>query len=351
MKQIKIGVGFGLWRLGMPPAQTIANVAERAEDWGLDSFWLSDHLLAPSPELDVVATLSLLASRTKRMKLGPSVLLLNLRHPLMVAKSFASLDYMSGGRMVMAVGTGANLADYAARNIPTEGRGKRLDEGIEVLRTVWKSSKASFHGKFFNFDNVTIEPRPVARTNNDSGTHSGTMDIWVGGRSDAALKRAARLADGFFASFQTPEEFGISMAKIRDYAAGYGRANARIESGLILLCRIAKSREQALDEMRPMLAAMGTGAEAYLARTVYGSPEDVIERLTEYVAKGLDKFVLWPIASRDAWPKIIELVCRDIASRYYRHAREPEGANAPDRHKFWTREIRRELQPTRKAGR
>ncbi|MGC2274507.1 MAG: LLM class flavin-dependent oxidoreductase, partial [Candidatus Binatus sp.] len=145
MKQVKIGVGFGLWRLGMPPAETIARVAERAEDWGLDSFWLSDHLLAPSPELDVVATLSLLASRTSRMKLGPSVLLLNLRHPLMVAKSFASLDYLSNGRMVMAVGTGANLADYAACNIPVEGRGKRLDEGIEVLRTVWRDRGASYH--------------------------------------------------------------------------------------------------------------------------------------------------------------------------------------------------------------
>ena len=312
MKQVKIGVGFGLWRLGMPPAETIARVAERAEDWGLDSFWLSDHLLAPSPELDVVATLSLLASRTSHMKLGPSVLLLNLRHPLMVAKSFASLDYLSNGRMVMAVGTGANLADYAACGIPLEGRGKRLDEGIEVLRTVWRDRVASYHGRFFNFDNVTIEPRPAARTNNDFGT----MDIWVGGRSDAALKRAARLADGFFASFQTPDEFGVSMAKIREFAAGYGRANAHIESGLILLCRISTSRERALEEMRPMLTAMGRGAEAYLERTVYGSPDDVIARLSEYVAKGLDKFVLWPIAEPDAWPKQIELVGREIASHY-----------------------------------
>src|SRR5882757_10448460 len=161
MKHVKIGVGFGLWRLGMPTPETIVHVAEKAEDWGLDSFWLSDHLLSPSAELDVVATLSLLASRTTRMKLGPSVLLLNLRHPLMVAKSFASLDYMSGGRMVMAVGTGANLADYAACGIPTEGRGRRLDEGIMVLRKVWTEANASFHGKFFNLDNVTIEPRPA----------------------------------------------------------------------------------------------------------------------------------------------------------------------------------------------
>jgi probable F420-dependent oxidoreductase len=312
MKQIKIGVGFGLWRLGIPSASELVQVAARAEEWGLDSFWLSDHLLAPSPELDVVATLSMLASHTSRMKLGPSVLLLNLRHPLLVAKAFASLDYLSNGRMVMAVGTGANVADYALCGIPAESRGRRLDEGIEVLRAVWKEPTASYHGRFFNFDNVKIEPRPALRTNNDSGT----MDIWVGGRSDAALKRTARLADGFFASFQTPDEFAMSMKKIREYAAGYGRANARIESGLILLCRVAGSREKALEEMQPMLAAMGRGADQFLERSVFGSPEDIVGRLGEYVALGLDKFVLWPIAEPAAWPRQIELVGREIASHY-----------------------------------
>jgi probable F420-dependent oxidoreductase len=316
MSQVKIGAGFGLWRLGMPSAQTIAQVAERAEEWGIDSFWLSDHLLAPSPELDVVATLALIASRTSTMKLGPSVLLLNLRHPLLVAKAFSSLDYLSGGRMVMAVGTGANLADYAACGIPPDSRGRRLDEGIEVLRTVWKNDQASYHGRFFNFDNVTIAPRPRSRTNNDFGT----IDIWVGGRSDAALRRTARAADGYFASFQTPAEYGASMAKIREYAAQYGRVNAHIESGLILLCRIAGSREQALEEMRPMLAAMGRGADQFLDRSVFGSPEDVVGRMQEYVAQGLDKFVLWPVADPQAWPRQIELIGREIASHYARAA-------------------------------
>ena len=300
----------------MPSAETIARVAERAEDWGLDSFWLSDHLLAPSPELDVVATLSLIASRTSRMKLGPSVLLLNLRHPLMAAKSFASLDYLSGGRMVMAVGTGSNLADYAACGISPDARGKRLDEGIEVLRTVWKDRQASYHGRFFNFDNVTIEPRPAPRANNDFGT----MDIWIGGRADSALRRTARLGDGFFASFQTPEEYESSMAKIRAYAVEYGRANARIESGLILLCRIASSREKALKEMQPMLSAMGRGSEAFLERSVYGSAEDIAAQMERYIAKGLDKFVLWPIAAPDSWEQQIELVGREIAAHYARAA-------------------------------
>ncbi|MGH7248476.1 MAG: LLM class flavin-dependent oxidoreductase [Pseudomonadota bacterium] len=314
--QVKIGAGFGLWRLGMPSAETIARVAERAEGWGLDSFWLSDHLLAPSPELDVVATLSLIASRTARMKLGPSVLLLNLRHPLMAAKSFASLDYLSGGRMVMAVGTGSNLADYAACGISPDGRGKRLDEGIEVMRAVWKDRQASYHGRFFNFDNVTIEPRPVARSNNDFGT----MDIWIGGRAESALRRTARLGDGFFASFQTPGEYEASMAQIRAYAIEYGRVNARIESGLILLCRVASSRDKALKEMQPMLSAMGRGSEAFLERSVFGSAEDIVARLGQYIAKGLDKFVLWPIAAPDSWDQQIELVGREIAAHYARAA-------------------------------
>jgi probable F420-dependent oxidoreductase len=317
MNQVKIGVGFGLFSLGLPTAETIVRVAERAEEWGLDSFWLSDHLLATSPELDVIATLSLISSRTSKIKFGPSVFLLNLRHPLVAAKSFASLDYLSHGRVVMAVGTGANLADYAACGIPTEGRGRRLDEGILVLRKVWTEQKASFHGKYFNFDNVTIEPRPARRANTDSGT----IDIWVGGRSDAALKRTARLADGYFASFQTPEEFARNMATVREYAAQFGRTNARIESGLILFCRLAESRDRAIEDMRPMMTAMGRGAEAFLQRTICGSPDDIMRRLQEYVAVGLDKFVLWPVAEPNAWAGQVELIGREIATPYARAAR------------------------------
>lgn len=312
MKPIKIGVGFGLFRLGLPSVADIVRVAQKAEQWGLDSFWLSDHLLAPSPELDVIATLALLASHTERIKLGPSVFLLNLRHPLIAAKSFATLDFLSNGRIVVAVGTGANLADYTACGIPTDGRGRRLDEGILVLRKVWTETDCSFHGKFFEFDHVTIEPRPAKRTNNDSGT----IDLWVGGRSEAALKRTAKLADGYFASFQTPQELASNMSAVRAYAKQFGRENARIEYGLILFCRLAASRQQAREEMQPLLAAMGRGTDAFLQRTLYGSPDDIIARLRDYVALGLDKFVLWPVAEPAAWARQIELIGREVATYY-----------------------------------
>jgi len=313
MKQIKVGVGVGLWRFGLPAPETIARVAERSEEWGIDSFWLSDHLLAPTPELDVVATLSLIASRTSKIRLGPSVYLLNLRHPLIVAKSFASLDYLARGRIVMAVGTGANLDDYAACGVPLEGRGARLDEGIGILRKVWLEPRVSFAGKFYQFENVTIDPRPAPRPNNDFGT----IDLWIGGQSKGALMRTARLGDGYFASFQTPDEFAAHMAQIREYARGYGRENARIESGLILRCRISSSKKRALEEVDPKLWRLGqVDGEAVLKRSAYGSPDDIIETMQKYVAAGLDKFVLWPLATPEDWPHQMELIGREIASHY-----------------------------------
>jgi alkanesulfonate monooxygenase SsuD/methylene tetrahydromethanopterin reductase-like flavin-dependent oxidoreductase (luciferase family) len=163
---------------------------------------------------------------------------------------------------------------------------------------------------------VTIEPRPLRRTNNDTGT----IDIWVGGRSDAALKRTARLADGYFASFQTPDEFERNMATIRQYAEQFGRANARIESGLILLCRLAATRERAEEDLRRALAGTNRGNDQFLQRTVYGSPDDIIRRLSEYTAVGLDKFVLWPVAEPEAWAGQMELIGREVATHYIRAA-------------------------------
>jgi probable F420-dependent oxidoreductase len=314
MNRVKIGIGMGLWRLGIPAVPMILKVAQQAEDWNIDSFWLSDHLLAPTPELDVVATLALIAAHTHRLKLGPSVYLLNLRHPLVAAKALASLDYLSGGRVVMAVGTGANLADYAACGIPAQDRGARLDEGIAILRQVWLEPHVSFHGRFFAFDDVTIEPRPARRSNNDFGT----IDLWIGGRARPALRRTAVMGDGYFASFQTPAEYRAAMNTIAELAAAAGRISGRIESGLILRCRMAVSRQKALEEMRPLLDTMGPRTDGFLERAIYGTAQDVINRLSAYIAEGLDKFVLWPVATPDDWAEQVERIGREIATHYVR---------------------------------
>ena len=310
MNHVKIGVGFGLWRLGMPSVDMIVRVAERAEEWGLDSFWLSDHLLAPSPELDVVATLSLLASRTTRMKLGPSVLLLNLRHPLLVAKSFASLDYLSHGRMVMAVGTGANLADYAACGIPVESRGKRLDEGIEVLRTVWREPNASYHGKFFNFDNVTIDPRPAPRTNNDFGT----MDIWVGGRSDAALVRAGRQGDGWVAYIVQPERYAQSLDKIRSAASAAGRKLEGFAAAHLAFVTVGRDWESAKAVWAEALTKRYAQDFEPLARKygIIGTPQQCAEQLERFRAAGCNYVILNPIGPAATEREQVERLAAEV---------------------------------------
>jgi alkanesulfonate monooxygenase SsuD/methylene tetrahydromethanopterin reductase-like flavin-dependent oxidoreductase (luciferase family) len=111
------------------------------------------------------------------------------------------------------------------------------------------------------------------------------------------------------------------MATVRRYAAEAGRINPHIEAGLILLCRLAPSRERAMADMQPVLNSLGRGADGFLNRTVCGSPDDIIERLDQYIRVGLDKFVLWPVAEPSAWATQNELIGREVASYYINAAK------------------------------
>ena len=108
MGSVKMGIGFGLWHQGMPDAATLFEYIDKAEAWGIDSVWLSDHLMGPRPEVAIVPMMAAIAARTQRLKFGPSVMMLPLRHPIAVAREVATLDFLSGGRVIMAVGLGAD---------------------------------------------------------------------------------------------------------------------------------------------------------------------------------------------------------------------------------------------------
>mgnify|MGYP003394227100 FL=1 len=197
MNGVKIGIGFGQWKYGLPEPELLCHAAEFAETVGLDSLWLSDHIVTRNPTLDITCLFAMIAARTKKLKMGPSVLTLPARSPVQVAKTYATLDYISGGRMIMAVGSGSDVRDLEACGIPPQERAKRLEEGIEILRKLWTESDVSYHGKFYQFEHVNIEPKPK----------KGALDIWIGGKSDAILKRTARMGDGWFPALTTPQEF------------------------------------------------------------------------------------------------------------------------------------------------
>ena len=284
MNGVKIGIGFGLWKFGLPEPQAICEYAETAEALGLDSIWLSDHIVTRNPTLDITCLFAMIAARTKRIKMGPSVLTLPARHPVHVAKTYATLDYISGGRMIMAVGSGGDLRDLAASGVSPHERGKRLDEGIEILRKLWTESHVTHRGEFYQFDDVTIEPKP----------RKGPLDIWIGGKSDAILKRVVRVGDGWFPALTSPEEFHRDMNKLMAFGEQYGRPMNPREAGVLLLTYVNEDREAAWRTVAPLLQGLPMPPEDLAARCIVGPAAECVEKLHRFVEAGCSKFVLRP---------------------------------------------------------
>ena len=197
MGSIKMGIGFGLWQQGIPDAATLFEYIDKAEAWGIDSVWLSDHMIGERPEVAIIPMMAAIAARTQPPQIRSK------RPDAAISSPYCRCQRdchpglsCSGGRVIMAVGLGADEKEADALHVPLKQRGAVTEEGIGSPRKLWSSSQVSHQGKYFQFDNVTITPRPAKK-----------IDIWVGGRSDAALRRVARVADGWFASFVTPQEF------------------------------------------------------------------------------------------------------------------------------------------------
>jgi len=308
MNGIKIGIGFGLSRLGLPSPETIVAYAERAEDLGIDSIWLSDHIVSRQPHLDIACVMALFAARTTRIKMGPSVLTLPARDPVQVARTYATLDYLTGGcrRVIMAVGLGSDPRDCLACGIRPEERAGRMEEGVEVLRKLWSGTNVSHHGRFYQFDDVTIEPRPA----------HGALDIWIGGRSDVALRRTAKYGDGWFPSFVAPEEFKAGMEKLITYGAQRNRPIDAGEAGVVILTYASHDRSRAAAVADAVYESFRLPADTMASRCAFGTPEECVEKIRGYVAVGCSKFVLFPIAPPDELLAQIALYGSEIVPRF-----------------------------------
>ncbi|MGH7917047.1 MAG: LLM class flavin-dependent oxidoreductase [Candidatus Binataceae bacterium] len=306
MNGVKIGIGFGLWRYGLPEPETICRYAEVAEAVGLDSLWLSDHIVTRNPSLDITCLFAMIAARTRRLKMGPSVLTLPARSPVQVAKTYASLDYLSGGRMIMAVGSGSDVRDLEACGIPANERGKRLDEGIEILRKLWTESHVSYHGRFYHFDDVTLEPKP----------RKGSLDIWIGGKSDAILKRVVRLGDGWFPALTSPAEFQRDMDKLIAFGEQAGRTVDPREAGVLLLTHVSKNGCDAAETLAPFTRGLPISAEQLAERSIIGTPAQCVERIQRFIEAGCVKFVLRPACPPEQVLEQIEAYGKEILPHF-----------------------------------
>src|SRR6185437_16997257 len=175
---------------GPPDASHYRRIAEAAEAAGFDSLWASDHIAFHHPLLDVTVALATFAAVTERIALGAGVLLLPLRAPALVAREFASLDYLSGGRVILGVGVGGEVpADFEAVGVPVRERGARTNASMRALRELFPRQA----------------PAPV---------QPGGPPLWVGGRSEAALRRASELGDGWFPLWVSPERYAEGLASL-----------------------------------------------------------------------------------------------------------------------------------------
>jgi len=215
-------VGISLGTLNPKAWREVALVADEV---GIESVFVSDHLVAPAllagklgigdetermqpqtPLIDSISYLCYLAGITERVRLGTCVYLLGLRHPFVAARGVATLDMVSGGRALFGVGAGWLTSEWIAAGIPPQRRGARLDESIDVCRRLWTEELVEHRGDFYRFGPVGFAPKPVQRDG---------VPVLVGGHSAAALRRAALRGDGWIGMRQTPREAAERIAVLR----------------------------------------------------------------------------------------------------------------------------------------
>ncbi len=193
---------------------SILDTAQAAEALGYDDVWLTDHVALPQADaarfgriFEAMTTLGYLAGSTSRIRIGISSLVLPQRNPVEVAKQIATIDNLSGGRVMLACGIGWSEGEYANLGRGFKTRARRMDEALKVLHMLWsKSEPASFRGDFFNFDQLALSPLPM---------QTGGPPLWVAGNSTAALHRAARFADGWHPNYKQPEQLAAMLAEAR----------------------------------------------------------------------------------------------------------------------------------------
>ena len=302
-------IRFGA-QLSMHPPQEQLTLARDLDALGFDSLWTGDHVSFHNPLYESLTLLASYAGVTRRIKLGSAVYLLALRHPAVVAKITSTLDVLSGGRLIFGVGVGGeNPKEFEACGIPHNERGARVNEGIEVLRALWTETPASFSGRFVKFDGVSIDPKPV---------QPGGPPIWIGGRSDAALRRAGKLGNGWVSYVVTPERYRQSLAKIAEAAAAAGRDPKEIEAGHLVFITVGKDYDQARATWVRLLSKRYNQDFAPLAEKygVIGPPARCIEQMEQFVEAGCRHFLLNSITDPPREREQIETMAADILPHF-----------------------------------
>ncbi|HEV8574256.1 MAG TPA: LLM class flavin-dependent oxidoreductase [Dehalococcoidia bacterium] len=282
----------------------------RIEELGYDSAWTSEHIFFYFPTFDALTSLAAMAARTTRIRLGTAVLLLPLRPAALAAKEIASVDIISGGRVILGVGIGGEYPkEFEAVGVPVRERGARTDEALRVLELLYSEDNVHFNGRFTRLDGVTLAPKPA---------QPGGPPIWVAGRSEAAIRRAGQFGDAYFPYLFSPKRFHDGLAKAREYAEKAGRDPQSITGAIYQFVALADTYDEAkslaaVDLSRRYNQPFEKIVDRYV---VMGSADDCARRLADFAEAGVEHFILVPIvpAPTDFMPHV-EAYARDCVPK------------------------------------
>ncbi|MGH1492609.1 MAG: LLM class flavin-dependent oxidoreductase [Acidimicrobiales bacterium] len=254
--------------------------ARNAEALGFDYLATGEHIMFHGPTANNMVSLAAAAGATERIKLMSGIVLVPLYPPALLAKQVAVLDVVSDGRFSLGVGVGGEFPkEFQAVNVPVNERGARTNEALEVIDKLLTEKNVTFNGRFTTLDGVSIAPR---------GVQKPRVPIWVAGRKDVAMKRAARYAEGWMPYMYTPEMLAESMDKVATFTAEAGRPEGTVEGGLYIFTCVHENRERALEMANQQLSKQYNQDFSKMVQkyTIAGSPDDCIARIQEYIDAG-----------------------------------------------------------------
>ena len=296
---VKVRIGFGTG------TQTLSNdgtrfgeLVDALEDLRFDSLWLSERLTGSAP--DPLVALAFAAGRTARLKLGTSVLVVPGRNPVVLAKQVASLDRLSNGRFLPAVGLGAPVpAEHRAFGVDRRARAALFDESLGLMRRLWTEDDVTHDGVHFQVERVTLRPKPV----------QDPIDVWLGGRSSAELRRVGRLGDGWLPSFCTVDDVAEGWTQVCATAAEHGRTMDPEHLGALVTYV-----HESVGIPDPLRALVADRHPDRPAEDVVPVGLDALRaRLEAFRSVGASKFVVVPVFEPDDWTTELRSIHEAVA--------------------------------------
>ena len=276
------GVTLGLV---LPPFDEPARIyaaARTAEAHHFHSVWAPDATLPGYPWLDSLAVLGGVVAVTTRVQVGTSIFVLARRNPVLLAHSLATLDYLSGGRFILGVGVGERALrpnEFAVAGVPIEHRGRITHEYLGLLQRLFTESEVTHDGTHFKANAVTIEPKPV---------RPGGIPFWIGGRTDASLRRAAALGAAWIPTLITPDDFRQGWAQLGEYAVAVGPDPPNITGAIHVFASIAPSYEAAANLLAPSIEAIFHAPFAHFVPfCLVGTADDWLDQIGRFAEVGV----------------------------------------------------------------